>query len=116
MAMQGDSTILRFFLNRVVPPPKDDSVNLGPLKLGTMEELLESQELVLAELAAGRLTPDQARQINELLESRRLLMETNHMERRLRSIERLLEEKGTKGQVEPIWLREAPADWLEDSD
>jgi hypothetical protein len=57
--------------------------------MGTIEEVLQAHETVLNKLASGQLTPVQALHINSLLETRRELIETQDLARRVRALEQL---------------------------
>jgi hypothetical protein len=57
LAQQGNVALLRLFLDRILPRPKEALVNIGPLSVDTTEELLEAQAKVMQELGSGQLTP-----------------------------------------------------------
>jgi len=76
------------FLDRKLPPrPQDPAVKIGRLPLSTIEELLQAQEIVMKKLASGEITCSQAQQIDAMLETRRRLMETQELERRVQGLE-----------------------------
>ena len=91
MALQGDVPLLRLFLDRKLLRPSDSPVKIGRLPMGTIEEVLQAHETVLNKLASGQVTPVQALQINSLLETRRELIETQDLARRVRALEQTAE-------------------------
>ena len=93
LAMGGDGTVLRVFLDRLLPRPQDSPVKMGRLPMNTAEELLESHETVMKKLASGALTPIQARQIVAVLEIRHQLIETQDLVRRVTALEQTLREE-----------------------
>jgi hypothetical protein len=89
LAQQGNVPMLRLLLDRVLPRPKEAAVKIGPLPMGTPEELLQAQAKVMQELGLGQLTLNEAEQIFSLIESGRRLLETHNLEDRVRAIEQL---------------------------
>lgn len=57
--------------------------------MGTAEEVLQAHQAVLKELASGQLTPVQALRINSFLKTRRELIATQELARRVRALEQL---------------------------
>ena len=96
MALKGDSTILRLLLDRILPRTKDPAVRMSQLRTGTPQELLQTHETLMRDLASGQLTPTQAQQIDSIIESRRRLLETEDLERRVRAIEQLYNQDPNK--------------------
>src|SRR5215470_17462878 len=87
LAQQGNIPMLRLLQDRVLPRPKDAPVSIGPLPMGTADELLQAQERVMQELALGQISLNQAQQIFSLIEARRRVLETQELEQRLRTLE-----------------------------
>ena len=90
LALKGNTQMLRLLLDPVLRRPKDAPVTIGPLPMGTPEELLQSQARVMQELASGKLSLNQVEQIFQMLENARKLMETHDLDQRLRAMEQLL--------------------------
>ena len=82
--------MLRLFVERVLPQPKEAPINIGPLSMGTLEELSQAHGKVIQALASGQLTVTQAEQICAMIDSVRRLLETQNLERRVRFMEQLL--------------------------
>jgi hypothetical protein len=91
LALKGNTQMLRLLLDPVLRRPKDAPVTIGPLPMGTPEELLQSQARVMQELASGKLSLNQVEQIFQMLENARKLMETRDIDQRVRAMEQLLE-------------------------
>ena len=91
LAHEGNVPLLRLLLDRVLPRPKDAAVEIGPLPIGTPEDLVQSQARVMQELGLGQLTLNQAEQIFSLLDNRRRVLETQELAQRVRAIEDLFE-------------------------
>jgi hypothetical protein len=89
MAKQGNVPILRLFLDRVLARLKEEPIKIGPLPMGTPEELLQSQTRVMQELASGKLSLDQVQQIFQMFGNARKLLETHNLEQRVRAMEEL---------------------------
>ena len=83
--------MLRLLLDPVWRRPKDAPVTIGPLPMGTPEELLQSQARVMQELASGKLSLNQVEQIFQMLENARKLMETRDLDQPVRAMGQLLE-------------------------
>ncbi len=88
-ALQGDSQLLRMFLDRILPRVKDLPVKTGSLRMGTTDELLQAHETLMKKVASGQLTPGQALEINALIESRSRLIERQELEMRVHALEQL---------------------------
>jgi hypothetical protein len=86
-ALKDDSKARIALLPYALGRPGDLPVNVGALKTATAEELAESAEIVLQQVAAGKLTADQGQRIGELIELRRRTLETQEFARRLAALE-----------------------------
>jgi hypothetical protein len=82
--------MLRLFVERVLPQPKEAPIKIGPLPIGTLEELSRAQAKVIEALASGQLTVNQAEQIFALIENVRRPLETQNLEQRVHAMEQLL--------------------------
>jgi len=90
LALKGNTQMLRLLLDPFLRRPKDAPVTIGPLPMGTPEELLQAQAKVMQELGSGQLTLDQVEHIFGLIENARKLLETQNLDQRVRAIEQLL--------------------------
>jgi uncharacterized protein DUF5681 len=93
-ALNGDKTALRTCMDRLLPVRKQSPVQFHLPPIETAAELARAQARMLKALSRGQLTPDEAESINNLLESRRRVLETEQLERRLTALERRQKEEG----------------------
>ena len=98
-ALQGDSPMTRALLPYILKRPTDPPPNIGPLPMGTAQELLQSNENVMKALAAGKLTLPQAQVIDTLIETRRRVVETGEMDARIQVLEQLRERERARHVV-----------------
>jgi hypothetical protein len=89
LAQQGNVPLLRLFLDRILPRPKDEPIEIGHLPMGTPGEVIKSQASVMQEVASGQLTLNQAEQLFSMMENCRLMLETHNLEQRVRGLEQL---------------------------
>jgi len=87
VGLKGDASMLRTLLGHILPRRKDLPVKTGPLPMGTAEELVQASEIVLKKVASGEITAGAAREIFDMIEARRQLIETRDFDCRLRAIE-----------------------------
>jgi hypothetical protein len=87
MALQGDVPLLKMFMDRRLPKSSGAPVRIGRLPSATIEQISQSQQNVVDQVAAWNLSPEQAVQIASLLETNRRTIETQELSRR--RIERL---------------------------
>lgn len=88
--IQGDSAMLRMLLGYILPRRRDAPVNIGPLPMGTIEELAQASATVLQKTASGQITPNEAQIISGLIESHRKVLETQQFDQRIHVVEKLL--------------------------
>jgi hypothetical protein len=86
-ALEGDVTALRLCLDRLAPPRKDSPVTIAMPTVRTAAEALEASAVVLAAVAAGEVTPDEAGRVMALLTAHRGIIETGELERRIAALE-----------------------------
>ena len=89
LALQGDAQLLRVFLDRLLPRLQDAPVKMKRLPMNTLDEVLQAQVQIWNKLTSGELTPAQARQLDDLLGSRRELIVTQDVEGRVRVLEQV---------------------------
>jgi hypothetical protein len=89
-ALAGDGALLRTLLGYLMPQPKEQPVNIGPLRMSTAANLVQSNETVLKKVVSGQITVSQATQISEIIEKRRRLFETQILSDRVGALERSL--------------------------
>ena len=89
MALQGDVSLLRLFVDRQLPRPSDAPVKIGRLPTRTIEDLTMAHQMVVNEVTSGNLNPAQGVQIDALLETSRKVIETEDVVKRLHALEQL---------------------------
>jgi hypothetical protein len=88
-ALEGDMVALRLCLDRIAPPRRDAPITLSLPKVRTAGDVLEASAAVLAAVAAGEVTPDEAGRLMALLVAHRGIVETADLDRRLAALESL---------------------------
>src|ERR1019366_3858156 len=63
MALQGDVPLLKMFMDRRLPKSSGAPVRIGRLPSATIEQISQSQQNVVDQVAAGNLSPEQAVQM-----------------------------------------------------
>lgn len=86
-ALDGDTTALRLCLDRIAPPRKDSPVCFDLPDIRTVEDAVGASSALLAAVAAGEVTPDEAGRVMALLTSHKQLVETCDLESRLAALE-----------------------------
>lgn len=86
-AMEGDMMALRLCLDRIAPPRKDAAISIDLPPIKTAEDTMTASAAVLAAVAAGEITPDEAGRIMALLVGHRSIVEASDHERRLADLE-----------------------------
>jgi len=87
-ALQGDTTALRLCLERLLAPRRDRRVVFQlPIKIETATDAAQASALVIAECAAGNLSPSEATEIAGLISSHVRLLEVTELETRLAALE-----------------------------
>jgi hypothetical protein len=86
-ALKGNTHIMRPLLDRILPARRGVPVTIGTLPTRTAEELSKASESIVRKVASGKLTVLEAGAFLELLEKRRRALETEEIEKRLRTLE-----------------------------
>ena len=89
LALQGHVPMLRAFLNYYTQNP----VNVGRFKTQTLDDLAQAQQVLLRKAAAGQVPAREAKQLDDLIASRRQLIEAQAFENRIRRLEEKQEER-----------------------
>lgn len=87
MALAGDPTALRLVMERIAPVRKGRTITFDLPKAETAEDLAAALGSVLEHVASGDLTPDEAASVASIVETRRRVLETVELERRLTALE-----------------------------
>jgi hypothetical protein len=84
---KGNPSLLRLFANHALDPTKDHLPPMGPLPIGTIQELTQSQQIIISEVASGALTPLQGARVLEMVDHRRKGIETQDLAERMDALE-----------------------------
>ena len=93
-AQSGDISAARLVLDRIAPPRKGRAVEIDLPPVETVDDLHAAYGAVMDAVATGEVTPEQAREVADLLEMRRRTFETLDQEERLKRLEETQQEGG----------------------
>lgn len=93
MALQGDMAALRLCLDRILPPLKERPLSVALPNTSTAEGTDEAAETVLRAISSGKLLPTEGTLISNIIERRRLALESLDFEQRLSELEKEHEKK-----------------------
>ncbi len=86
-ALEGDTTALRLCLDRLAPPRKDAPIAFDLPPVTSVADAVTASSSVLAAVAAGEVTPDEAGRVMALLTAHRAIAETGDLEARIAALE-----------------------------
>ena len=89
-AKGGDMSAARIVLDRVAPPRRGRSVAVALPEVRTPKGVTDALAAVVAAMADGSLTPDEAAAVSAVVEGQRRALETLELDARLRQIEEQL--------------------------
>ena len=87
LALAGDGPALRLCLDRIAPPRKDAPISIALPPVRSIEDAVDASATLLAAVAAGDVTPDEAGRVMALLTGHRQIIETGELERRIAAVE-----------------------------
>lgn len=87
LALEGDGPALRLCLDRIAPPRKDTPIEFELPPIETIEDAAKASAGLLAAVAAGEVTPDEAGRVMALLVSHKQLVESGELEARIAALE-----------------------------
>jgi hypothetical protein len=96
-----DRQMLRMFASNLVPKRRGGTVNLGGLALDTLEDLNRASAAVLKKAISGKIAREEALEICSMIETRRRVLETQDVDRRLRTVMENLPAPRESGDAEP---------------
>ena len=86
-ALAGDMVALRLCLDRIAPPRKDAPVTIALPEVRTAADAAKASTAVLAAVAIGEISPDEATRVMAILTAHRNIIETADIDRRLSALE-----------------------------
>ena len=92
-AKSGDMMAAKIILDRISPVRKGSPVHLALPPAKTASEVADAVTALIASMAAGKVTPDEAVTIGGVLEMRRKAIETGEFENRLAKLEAKSEDR-----------------------
>jgi Family of unknown function (DUF5681) len=95
-AKGGDMTAARLILDRIAPPRRGSPVSFKLPTIETAADISKALSAVMASVACGELTPDEATAISGLIETRRKVIETRELETRVIALEQAAQERCNK--------------------
>lgn len=86
-ALEGDTVALRLCLDRIAPPRRDATITVALPEVKSAEDAVTASAAVLAAVAAGEVTPDEAGRVMALLTAHKAIVEAGDLERRITALE-----------------------------
>ena len=87
-AKEGDMAAIRLCLERILPTIKSRPIEIDLPPVETAEDITAAQGAVIAAMARGEITPDDASTVAGVLEAKRRAIETVELEKRLDILEK----------------------------
>ena len=87
LALAGDTTALRLCLDRLAPPRKGRPITLAVGDVKSLNDLSAVQGEVVAALARGELTPEEAADVASVVEKLGQAWERRDLEERIQALE-----------------------------
>ena len=95
-AKGGDMTAARLVLDRIAPARRGRPISFALPLIKTTADITEAMRAVLASMASGTLTPDEAMAAASVIEVNRKAIETHELENRVVALERAAERDAKK--------------------
>ena len=86
-ALEGDTAALRLCLDRIARPRRDAPISIELPPVRSAAEAAAASASLLASVAKGEVTPDEAGRIMALLESHKSIMAAGDLEQRIAALE-----------------------------
>ena len=86
-ALKGDTAALRLCLDRIAPPRRDVPISIELPPVRSAAEAAQASASVLASVAKGEVTPDEAGRIMALLASHKSIVAAGELEQRIAALE-----------------------------
>jgi len=87
MALGGDAVALRLCLDRIAPPRKDAPISIELPAVRSAADAVEASAAVLAAVADGEISPDEAGRVMALLTAHKSIVEAGDHEARIAALE-----------------------------
>lgn len=86
-ALEGDTTALRLCLDRIAPPRRDGPISITLPPVRSAAQAVEASAALLAAVACGEVTPDEAGRVMALLTAHKAIVEAGDLEGRITALE-----------------------------
>ena len=86
-ALEGDGPALKLCLDRIAPPRKDSPIAFDLPPITSAVDAAVASSSVLAAVAAGEVTPDEAGRVMALLAAHKGILEAGDWEQRIAALE-----------------------------
>ncbi len=86
-ALEGDGVALRLCLDRIAPARKDAPIAFALPAIRTAADTVSASASLLAAVATGEVTPDEAGRVMALLTAHKSLVEAGDLEARIAALE-----------------------------
>ena len=87
LALKGNGQMMKLCVDRLLPIPKERSIELDLPLPKNAQELPASYESVLSAICEGRITPNEGQSLNGLLDSQARGFELQSIDRRIQALE-----------------------------
>ncbi len=87
LALDGDAAALRLCLDRIIAPRRERAVAFTMPPIGGAADLAGAMAALAGAAAQGMITPGEAAQLSQVVETYIRAVETTEIERRLRAVE-----------------------------
>lgn len=87
LARNGDIQALKLCLERICPPRKSRPISIDLPKVETVDDISKAHEVVIAAMAIGDVTPEEANVIAGVIDAKRRAIETVELEKRIQELE-----------------------------
>lgn len=91
MAEAGDPTAMRLIMERLVPPRRDRPVKIRLPEIRSSRDALEATSAITSAVAHGEITPSEAKQLSELIDTATRALEIHELVERVENLEHELE-------------------------
>jgi uncharacterized protein DUF5681 len=88
-AKGGDMTAARLVLDRIAPARKGCPISFPLPAIDTTADVTKALSAVVASIASGELTPEEATAVSSVIETKRKAIETQELEKRVVALERI---------------------------
>jgi len=86
-ARAGDMSAMKIVMDRIIPPLKEEYLQVSIPKIESAEDCLKAQAAVLNAVAAGDILPSEGQVMSGLIDAQRKAYETQELAKRLDALE-----------------------------